>query len=57
MRDIIRYENGEMDEGEMLDMFQRLIDTGIVWNLQGHYGRTADHLIRAGYLSPAQCDQ
>lgn len=51
VEDIIRYEQGEMTEGEMIKMFQGLIDTGLVWNLQGHYGRTASQLIEAGYCS------
>jgi hypothetical protein len=28
--------------------YQFLIDTGIVWSLQGRYGRTAQHLIEVG---------
>lgn len=38
---IIRYENGEMDKEETLEFFQELVDSGLVWKLQGHYGRTA----------------
>jgi hypothetical protein len=45
---IIRYENGEMCVEEMVHFFQELIDSGLVWNLQGHYGRTALSLIREG---------
>lgn len=45
---IISYESGELDDDEMVDLFQGLIDSGQVWNLQGHYGRVADALIRAG---------
>lgn len=50
---IIAFENGELDEGEMLDLFQQLIDNGTVWKLQGFYGRIAQHLIDAGRLTPA----
>lgn len=49
---ISAYENGELDEGEMLELFQSLIDTGLIWQLQGNYARTAAHLIKAGYLHP-----
>jgi len=45
---IIAYEAGELDEEEIHDGFQQLIDSGIVWSLQGHYGRTACTLIDAG---------
>lgn len=46
--DIIRYECGDMSEEEIISMFQDGINSGIVWNLQGHYGRTAKQLINAG---------
>ncbi len=46
---IIRYENGEMDsKTEIVAFFQELINTGMAWKLQGHYGRTAAFLIQEG---------
>jgi len=45
---IIKYENGEMTEGEAVEFFQALINSGLVWKLQGHYGRTAVSLIEEG---------
>lgn len=45
---IIAYEQGDLDEVETIELFQSLIDSGIVWQLQGHYGRTAAQLIAAG---------
>lgn len=48
---IVRYEGGEMDEGETLELFQNLVDTGIAWHLQGSYGRTAVELIKAGRIT------
>ncbi len=50
---IIRYETGEADEDEIIEGFQHLIDTGTVWHLQGHYGRTAAALIEAGICKAA----
>ena len=46
--EIMAYENGEMDEQTLIDFFQRLIDTGMAWTLQGCYGRQAARLIEAG---------
>lgn len=46
------YELGEMSEGEAIEFFQELVNTGIAWQLQGHYGRTAANLIEAGVIAP-----
>lgn len=46
---IIAFENGELDEEEIVEGFQGLIDSGLVWQLQGTYGRTAAALIEAGH--------
>lgn len=45
---IIQYEAGEVNEEGMITFFQELIDNGMAWTLQGHYGRTANVLIEAG---------
>lgn len=45
---ILAYEQGEMEDTEMLIFFQDLIDTGFAWQLQGSYGRTARNLIASG---------
>ena len=46
--DIIAYELGELSEEDTIKMFQEGINNGMVWKLQGHYGRTAAALIEAG---------
>lgn len=46
--DIMKYEGGEMSHDEEVAFFQRLIDTGLAWKLQGSYGRMAQHLIEIG---------
>lgn len=46
---IMAYENGDLDEESTITLFQELINSGLAWSLQGHYGRTAKALIEAGY--------
>lgn len=36
------------DESTYYEAWQRLIDTGLCWQLQGWFGRTAANLIEAG---------
>lgn len=48
---IIAYEENELDEEQVIALFQSLVDTGIAWQLQGSYGRTAQRLIDAGYVN------
>ena len=46
---IIQYESeGFVTDNEYIVFFQELIDTGLAWQLQGRYGRTARTLIEAG---------
>jgi hypothetical protein len=48
---IVAYELGDMNEEETIEFFQELMDTGLVWNLQGHYSRAAQAMVDAGLLS------
>lgn len=47
---IIRFESGDMEDEEVIELFQNLVDTGLAWQLQGSYGRTAKSLIEAGLV-------
>ena len=40
-------------EQEQIDAWQHLIDTGLAWQLQGFFGRSAQNLIDAGICQPA----
>jgi hypothetical protein len=46
---IMQYESGELSDQDIITGFQHLIDNGMAWKLQGHYGRTASLLIEAGH--------
>ena len=48
---IIAFESGELDGDKVVELFQHLVDTGLAWQLQGHYGRTAVSLIEAGLIT------
>jgi hypothetical protein len=52
--DIIAYEQGELDRDATIELFQGLVNTGLAWQLQGHYGRTAHAMIEAGLVTPAR---
>ncbi|MBP8282299.1 MAG: hypothetical protein KAX46_00025 [Chromatiaceae bacterium] len=50
---MMAFEEGELDLEETVALFQKLINNGQAWTLQGFYGRTAARLIEAGYCQPA----
>ena len=48
---IIKYENSELSAIEEIGLFAELIKTGLVWQLQGFYGRMARGYIEEGVIS------
>ncbi len=47
---VLAYEQGELTDSEVIDLFKELIKSGLIWNLQGHYQRTANYLIQNGFI-------
>lgn len=39
---IMDYESGNMDDEQIVQFFQEIIDSGLVWQLQGSYSRAAN---------------
>ena len=50
--EMLKYEQGDLQPDETIELFQRLIDTGMAWRLQGSYGRAAQAMIEAGLCKP-----
>ena len=48
---LIAYEQGLLSDYATINMFAELIRSGICWQLQGHYGRTAKSLIDNSIIS------
>jgi hypothetical protein len=48
---IIEGQQSETYEDQIIDAWQHLIDSAVVWRLQGSYGRYAQALIENGICS------
>jgi len=48
---IIAYENGQLSDKKILQLFSQLIKSGQIWSLQGWYSTTASALIQSGLIS------
>ncbi len=45
---IMAFESGQLNDKEIIAFFQEIINSGLVQQLQGSYGRAAKQLIDAG---------
>jgi hypothetical protein len=54
---LIAFESGELDQDATVELFQDLVNSGLVWSLQGFYGRTANDLIDAGLVTLPQSEE
>ena len=48
---IVEYENGQLNQDQTIQLFQELVDSGLIMKLQGHYGRLAFQLMEAGLIT------
>ncbi len=48
---ISAYENCKLGDAEIDKLFQHLVDTGLVWELEGHYSKTAVELAELGRIT------
>jgi hypothetical protein len=51
---LIAYEEGQITHDEEAAFFEHLVETGVCWQLPGHYQRVAATLIEAGLIKPAE---
>lgn len=47
---MMAWEAGELDRQDTIELFQHLLDSGLVYTLQGCYGRMAQRLLNAGLI-------
>lgn len=54
---LFAFEEGQLDEEETLALFQELVDSAMIQELQGSHQRTAQAYIDAGLITPPADDQ
>tara|TARA_R110002126_G_scaffold85375_1_gene206879 strand:+ start:261 stop:446 length:186 start_codon:yes stop_codon:yes gene_type:complete len=47
---IMAFEQGELEDGEVYALFQFLLDSGMIYSLQGSFQRMAEDLLLAGVI-------
>jgi hypothetical protein len=48
---IIEFESGLLDGEGVVELFQYLVDSGMIYSLQGSYHRIAEKLFEAGLIT------
>ena len=51
---LIAYEEGQITHDEEVAFFEHLVETGVFWQLSGHYQSVAATLIEAGLIKPPE---
>lgn len=51
------YEQGVLDQDEVRELFQRLVNTGLAWQLPARYGYEANHMIETGVISDPRMEK
>lgn len=53
---MMAYEDGQLDMEQTIELFQNLIDSGLIFSLQGDYLRVARDLVEAGLIDLTTAD-
>lgn len=51
---IMDAEEGNLDDEQMIAGVQEMVNSGVVWQLQGSWGRLAARMIENGDVQPAK---
>lgn len=49
--------DGNLDEEEIVQLFQELVDTGVAWKMDGYVGSTIRSLVEAGLVCVSENDR
>lgn len=47
---LMAYEAGDLGKEQIVELFQNLVDSGLIFGLQGSYMSTAKALVEAGLI-------
>jgi len=53
---LMDYEDGNLDNSLVPVLFQNLVDSGLIFSLQGHYVKVAKELVDAGLIDLTTAD-